>query len=443
MTKSDKTRAAGPASRRDFLKTAGAGIGGAAVLAGLNTGASAADGEPIPIGCPAPLTGIVAADGIEFRRGLELAAEEINGVGGILGRPVELHFVDTESKGDDVVIQAAQRLVDRQKAHALITGYNLETGTALFDVVADAGIIAMHANTVAIHDETVKADPDRLWGTFQIDPPEIFYGVGFLDFVKDIEAKGQFKRPNNKIAIITGPGTYSVNIANAMRDNAAKYGLEVSLYESVKVPISEWGPTLAKLRADPPAIIAVTHFYPQDQAQFMLQFANDPTNSLVYMQYGASLAAFRDVAKEASEGVVYATVIGALQDEIGAAFSKKYIAKFGATSSPNSGGQTYQALHAYAVAASLAGGSGAPFEEEQNKKVADRLKNLIYRGPMGTYRCVPDTLSAYCYPSQTNDPSLGMPHIFSQIQKHTKDGVLIAPVPYDVASFKAPSWMKS
>ena len=431
-------------NRRSFLKSGAATLGGsAAMLAGINGSAQAASDDPISIGCPAPLTGIVAADGIEFRRGLELAAEEINSIGGILGRKINLHFVDTESKGDDVVIQAAQRLVDREKVSALITGYNLETGTALHDVVADAGILALHANTVAVHDELVKSDPDRFWGTFQIDPPETFYGVGFLDFVKDLEANGQYQRSNNKIAIITGPGTYSVNIANAMRDNAKKYGLEVSLFETVKVPISEWGPTLAKLRADPPAIIAVTHFYPQDQAQFMLQFANDPTDSLVYMQYGASLAAFRDVAKAASEGVVYATVIGALQDEIGRAFSAKYLGKFGDKSSPNSGGQTYQALHTYAVAAALAGGAGAPYEDEQNRNVADRLRNLIYRGPMGTSRYVPETQSAYCYPSQTNDPSLGMPHIFSQVHDYKKDGVLIAPSPYGVADFQKASWMKS
>lgn len=439
----DKTGTSRRASRRDVLKGSALAAGSAAMLAGLNAQAGAAEGAPIPIGCPAPLTGIVAADGIEFRRGLEMAAEEINGLGGILGRPIELHFVDTESKGDDVVVQAAQRLIDRQEVHALITGYNLETGNALHDVAADSSIIAMHSNTVAVHDETVKSDPERFWGTFQYDPPEIFYGVGFLDFVKDLEAKGQFQRPNDKIAIITGPGTYSVNIANAMRDNAANYGLEVSLFETVKVPISEWGPTLAKLREDPPALIAVTHFYPQDQAQFMLQFAGNPTNSLVYMQYGASLAAFRDVSKGASEGVVYATVIGALQDEIGRAFSKAYIAANGDTASPNSGGQTYQALHSYAYAAALAGGSGAPFEEEQNRKVADRLRSLIYRGPMGTGRFIPETQSAACYPSQTNDPSLGMPHIFSQIHSHSADGVLIAPVPYGVGEFQRPPWMKS
>ncbi len=431
------------AGRRNFLKGAALLGGSAATLGGLTSTATAQDTTPIPIGCVSPLTGFVAADGIEFRNGLEMAAEEINALGGILGRPIELYFEDSESKGDDVVTQAAQRLVDRSEVHAIIAGYNLENGAVLLDVAADSGIIAMHANTVVLHDETVKGDPDRYWGGFQIDPPEIFYGTAFLNFVKNLVDSGQLTLANNKIAIITGPGAYSGNIANAMKDGAAAVGLQVSLFESVNVPISEWGPTLAKLRADPPGVIAITHFYPQDQAQFMLQFANDPTPSLVYMQYGASLAAFRDIAGAASEGVVYATTIGALQDEIGRDFSARYIAKYGPTPSPNSGGQTYYALHSYAVAASIAGGTGAPFEEEQNRKVAAALMSNIYRGVMGASRYVPETHSAYSYPNQTNDPSLGMPHIFSQIQDKAKDGLLIGPMPYNVAQFVKPAWIKA
>ncbi len=430
-------------TRRGFLKGAGVTAGSAAMLAGLNESAQAQSSEPVVIGCAAPLTGIVAADGIEFRNGAEMAVDEINALGGILGRPVELVSVDTESKGDDVVIQAAQRMIDRDNASLIVAGYNLETGTALHDVVADAGILAMHANTVAVHEETVKSDPDRYWGTFMYDPPETMYGAGFLKFLKDLEDSGQFSRPNDKIAIVTGPGTYSINIANALNEGAAAYGYDVSLFETVKVPVTEWGPTLAKLRADPPAVIAVTHFYTQDQAQFMNQFMTDPTNSLVYLQYGASLAAFRDIAGDNSVGCIYATVIGALQDEIGSAFSEAYTGRFGATASPNSGGQTYLAVHAYALAAALAGGPSGPYEEDQNRKVADRLRSLIYRGPMGTMRIKPETQSAYSYPTETNDPSLGMPHIFSQIHDKTKEGVLIAPSPYQKGEFRMPPWMKA
>ncbi len=430
-------------TRRDFLKGAGVTAGSAAMLAGLNQSARAQSSDSVVIGCPAPLTGIVAADGIEFRNGLEMAADEINELGGILGRPVELVFVDTESKGDDVVIQASQRMIDKDNASAIITGYNLETGTALHDVVADAGVIAMHANTVAVHGEAVKSDPDRYWGTFMYDPPETMYGAGFLTFLKDLEDHGKFTRPNNKIAIVTGPGTYSVNIANALNEGAAAYGYEVSLYETVKVPVTEWGPTLAKLRADPPAVIAITHFYTQDQAQFMNQFMTDPTDSLIYLQYGASLAAFRDIAGDNSVGCIYATVIGALQDEIGSNFASAYTKRFGNTASPNGGGQTYQALHAYAMAAALAGGPSAPYEEGQNRAVADRLRSLIYRGPMGTLRTDPETQTAYSYPTDTNDPSLGMPHVFSQIHDKNKEGVLIAPSPYEMGVFQTPPWMKA
>lgn len=438
----DKLNSSSRTTRRSFLRTTAlSGAGSAALLAGLNAEAKAQGSEPIIVGGPLPITGAVAADGIEFQRGLEMAAAEINELGGILGRPIELAIEDTASGGDDLISSAAQRLVDRSNASVLISGYNLGSNTALPEVAADASLIYMHADTVVRHNELIREDPTRYWGSFQYDPAEIYYGIGYLDYIKHLVDSGQFSPTNNKIAVITGPVAYSINIANAIREKAAEYGFEVSLFESVQAPISEWGPTLAKLRQDPPGFIAVTHFFPQDQAQFMLQFMTDPTPSLVYMQYGASLAAFRDIAGDASEGVLYATVIGALQDEIGKAFSEKYLAAYGDTASPNSGGQTYSALHAYAIAAALAGGAGAPYEDEQNRRIADRLRSLIYRSPMGTMRMDPETQSAFCYPSQTADPSLGMPHIFSQIHAKGENGYIIAPAPYDVAAFKVPSWI--
>jgi branched-chain amino acid transport system substrate-binding protein len=160
------------------------------------------------------------------------------------------------------------------------------------------------------------------------------------------------------------------------------------------------------------------------------------------MQYGASLAAFRDIAGEASKGVIYATSIGVLGDEIGNDFSKKYLAAYGANASVNSGAQTYTALQMYAIAAALAGGAGKPYEDTQNRRIAARLKSLIYRSPQGVVRFNQTNQSAYTYPFQTKDPSLGMPLIYSQIKKKEENGQLIAPAPFDVATFEKPSWMK-
>lgn len=430
-------------SRRAFFKAVGLGAGSAAMLAGLNQHAIAQDAEPVIIGAPLPVTGAVAADGIEFRNGLEMAADEINQLGGILGRLVKIVVEDTQSGGDDLISSAGQRLVDQASASVLISGYNFGSQTVLQNIAADASLPYLHSDTASAHNALFKSDPERYWQSFMYDPSEEFYGIGFLNFLKGIEEAGQFTPPNKKIAIITGPLTYSIKIANAIKDNAAQYGYEISLYETVQAPISEWGPTLAKLRSDPPGMIAVTHFFPQDQAQFMLQFMNNPTNSLIYMQYGASLGAFRDIAGDASQGVLYATTIGAVQDEIGQKFADAYTTRFGANSSPNSGGQTYSALYLYAMAAALAGGPGKAYEEEQNRKIAARIASMIYRGPMGTIRIDPETHSAFAYPSQTKDPSLGMPHIFSQIKSKSEPGKIIAPSPFDVAKFELPSWMSA
>lgn len=431
-------------SRRSFLKNVGVGsVGSAAILAGLNSTASAQSAEPVIIGAPLQMTGAGAADGIEFKRGLELAAEEINTLGGILGREIKVAVADTESGGDDKITSAGQRLIDNDGASALISGYNFGSQTALQNVAADASVIYMHADTARAHTELVKGDPTKYWGSFMYCPSELYYGFAFLEFIKTLEANGDYVPANKKIALVTGPLTYSINIANSIKERAAEYGYEISLYETVQAPTSEWGPTLAKIRADQPAYVAVTHFFPADQAQFMIQFLTNPTKSLVYLQYGASLAAFRDIAGDASVGVLYATNIGVLSDDFSKGFADKYIKKFGDKASPNGGAQTYEALHLFAQAAALAGGVGKAYEDEQNKKIAARLKASIFRGPTGAIRFDQETQQAFSYPVQTKDPSLGMSHIFSQIKNKAENGAIISPFPYDVAKFELPNWIKS
>jgi branched-chain amino acid transport system substrate-binding protein len=443
----DKESKSALLGRRKFLRGAaalgtGAVAGSSTLLSTINNGAKA-EGEPIPIGGGVPLTGWAAADGIEFKRALEMACEEINAMGGILGRPLAPVFEDTKEQGADNIIPAMQRLIDRHGVHAIVNGYNTGAVTAEYDVIADAGIIYIHHNTDIVHHQTVGNDPERYFGIFMGDPAEYWYGEGLLAFLNGLGDQGLYERPNKKIAIVTGSQNYSVVIANAIKDNAEKYGWDVSLFETVVVPISEWGPTLAKLREDPPACIAITHWVPQDLAQFMIQFVPNPTNSLVYMQYGPSLAAFREIGKENVNGVLYSTVIASLQDEMGTDFNTRYKDKYGASASPLVAAQVYDSAHYYALAAAVAGGTGAPGEFDQNRKISDRLRTWIYRGVMGTTHFFIPEQAAIPYPDATDDPSLGMPHQYLQIQDYTREPDLIAPPPYQTSQFQMPPWIKS
>lgn len=444
--------------RRSFLRGSmvlGAGaITGPATLIALNQGAKA-EGDPIPVGGAIALTGWGAGDGLEVKKGLEFAVEEINALGGILGRPLEVHVEDTKEQGADLVIQAIQRLIDRHGVHAIINGYNAGTLTAEYDTIADAGIIYMHQNTDIIHHKTVGDDPDRYFGCFMADPAEYWYGAGLINFINQVEAAGAWKRPNNRIFVITGSDNNTVTIGNAIREAAektnAEHGWEISINEVVVTPISEWGPTLAKIREDEPAVIAMCHWVAQDQAQFMLQFTPNPTDSLIYMQYGPSLQAFRDIGGKAVEGVTYSSVVAALQDEIGRDFIARYKKRWGEDSTPMIGSESYDACWHWATAAAIAGGTAGPDGHDQNRQVSWRMRRLIYRGVQGVTRYWRDGPSeepwpfnaAIPYPDATRDPSLGMAHQYFQIQDVAAPPIVITPFPYETGTFKMPPWINS
>ena len=428
--------------RRNILKIGGLGAVSLATLGMLNNGAKA-KGAPIPIGSMYPLTGAAAVDGTGYKRGVELAIDEINAYGGILGRPLEPYSVDTKTMSAAEVTAAANFLIDRHKVHAIINGYNIGPNDAEYEPIADAGIIYMHVNTAIQHQNTVKSNPERYFSCFMADPAEYWYGPGYITMLGDLRDSKQWAPPNNKIAIIVGSIPYSIVIANAMKEYAPKRGFEVAFSEVVQTPTTEWGPVLAKVRTLAPAAIANTHFFAADIAQCQLQFAANPTNSLFYYQYGALQKAFRDIAGDASVGALTGTVDGLLSDDYAKSYVDAHAKKYGSDSDPQPGALSYGPMHHYALAAAVAGGTGEPGNLEQNRKIAWALKRFTYRGPCGVYWYHPEFQATVPYPTYTRDPSIGHPHMLQQVQDKNKPPVVIYPEPYNVGKFEKPPWFKA
>ena len=429
-------------TRRDILKGAAGGALTLGTLAMLNENAHAASSKPIPIGSMYPLTGAASMDGQGYKRGIELAVEEINDHGGILGRPLKTYPYDTENMSAEKVVAAANYLIDRHEVHALIQGYNIGPNDAEYEPIADAGIIYMHVNTAIQHHNTVKSNPERYFSCFMADPAEYWYGQGFITMISDLRDSGAWKPPNNKVALIIGSIPYSVVIADAMKDGAKEKGWDIAFDEIVQTPTTEWGPVLAKVRKHKPAAIANTHFFAGDIAQCQLQFAENPTNSLFYYQYGALQKDFRDIAGDASVGVLTGTVDGLLSDDYAQDYVNAHAQKFGKNSDPQPGALSYGPMHHYALAAAVAGGTGEPGNYDQNKKIAWALKRFTYRGPCGSYWYHPEWQATVPYPTYTRDPSLGHPHMLQQIQDKNKPPVVIYPDPYTVGKYETPSWFK-
>ncbi|MDE1903016.1 MAG: ABC transporter substrate-binding protein [Alphaproteobacteria bacterium] len=91
-------------------------------------GAPARAADPIRIGVDGPFTGGSAPMGIDMLRGVELAADEINKAGGVLGRPLVLVKRDDQASNDRGG-QIAEELTEHHLIDAAV-GY-INTGVAL------------------------------------------------------------------------------------------------------------------------------------------------------------------------------------------------------------------------------------------------------------------------------------------------------------------------
>ena len=99
-----------------------AGLVATTALALLPNAASAQSGEPIKIGFSMSLTGPLAANGKQALLGAKIWEEEINGKGGLIGRPVKLVYYDDQSNPSQVPA-IYQKLLDVDKVDLVVSSY--------------------------------------------------------------------------------------------------------------------------------------------------------------------------------------------------------------------------------------------------------------------------------------------------------------------------------
>jgi len=101
-------------SRRAVLK-AGAAF---AVAAGLSKHALA-QSDPFRLGILTPLTGAGGTDGPRMLKAIQLVAEEVNAVGGLLGRKIEF-VVEDDQTNPEAAVRAARKLIEVNKVPVIM-----------------------------------------------------------------------------------------------------------------------------------------------------------------------------------------------------------------------------------------------------------------------------------------------------------------------------------
>jgi branched-chain amino acid transport system substrate-binding protein len=120
--------------------------------------------ETIKIGLNDPFTGTYADLGKNEQIGCQLAVDEINAKGGILGRKVELLAEDSTSADTGIAVQKAHKLIERDKVNFLLGNVNSAMAVALGEVSNQAKVL--HIVTGG-HTDAVTGT-DCHWNVFRV-----------------------------------------------------------------------------------------------------------------------------------------------------------------------------------------------------------------------------------------------------------------------------------
>jgi branched-chain amino acid transport system substrate-binding protein len=380
--------------------------------------------EPIKVGIPIPLTGAFAVDGVGSKQGIEFAIDEINEAGGLLGRPLEKVIFDTKEFAPETLMQAADKLVGRDKVDAVHAGW-AGWGQDLrafgrFDVPF------FHLDGAISSIEIYREDPKMYSNVFQLDDIEKAYGRDIFDVMEKLP----YQYPNKKIAVIVADDPWGRGNGEGLKERAKEKGWEIALDQVVPYGTREWGPILTKIRKIKPAFIYVEILSAPDVITFFRQFMEAPTQSLLNYGYSMAPPDFIKTLGEEGNGIMGDTIgiplpVGPTPEAT--AWLEKFRAKYG--NDPLSVG-----FPAY---------TGVMMWAEAVKKVGDP----------SNYKEINKYIAANPYKSITGDiwqfdedqkvPVSSVPNLHMQIQNGRMTTIYTTGgKPYLDYKFQVPRWIK-
>jgi branched-chain amino acid transport system substrate-binding protein len=303
--------------------------------------------------------GPFAADAVEGYNGALLAAEEINEAGGIAGYSFEVEKFDTKEMTPDSVLAAVERLKAADDVGAIVTPFGSLSGFEM-DYIAEIGVPYMVAANSNQYRSIIKPDPDRFSNVWSLAPSYDAYQTELPLVLEEMIEAGTLDPGDRTYAIIGSDNPYSMPIYEGLKKSMEKLGWTISFDDVVPaVEINDWRVILAKIRANPPRVIINTEASSSNAASFMNQFMEDPTDSLLFIQYAPSVPEFVELTRGNSTGVLYNMLGGPISAHVRprtAEIGKKYVDRFGYDSSIY-GYIVYEMVYLYADALAKIGNS--------------------------------------------------------------------------------------
>lgn len=265
----------------------------------------------ITIAVEAPLSGAQASNGQDMLRGVELAVDQQNAAGGVLGKQIAI--VQADDKADPATgVTVADQMVAQHVA-AVIGPYNSSVGTRNLPIYVAGKVVPVQmTSTDDTSGEGVTVQPKNS----QISPVEI----------TAIAAQSP-----KRVAMLVDPSTYTAGMASRLAAGLTAKGITVTSYPIAEGK-SDYTSVLAQALATDPGVLYLSTYFPEG-ATIAKEFAQAK-------QAGSTANCFAGLANQ-DPGFVTAAGVAASQLctfsgvptpqdlPTAAAYASAYQAKFG------------------------------------------------------------------------------------------------------------------
>lgn len=226
------------------LLLAACGRGASSESEGQGAGAGNA---PIVIGVTGPLTGDNAEYGKQWRKGFDLALDEINGAGGVRGRPLEYVFEDTQSDPKQTPA-VAQKFVADSKIAAVIGDFSSPASMAASPIYQRAGLVQLG---ITNSHPDFTGTGDYIWSNTSNQRDDAPYLARLT--VQDLQKK--------KLAVLYQNTDWGKTTVDLFIGKAEELGAEIVVKEAYLTSEKDFRPILTKARdANPDALVLISYY---------------------------------------------------------------------------------------------------------------------------------------------------------------------------------------
>jgi branched-chain amino acid transport system substrate-binding protein len=223
-------------------------------LAWLSAAGQAA--EPIKIGMSMALTGALAGTGKAALLATQMAVEDINAKGGLLGRPLQLICYDDQSN-PSTVPGIYTKLLDVDKVDLVTSGYATNMVAPAMPIVVQRGLLFVALYALAVNDQFHY---DRYFAIVpQGTNARLEFSEGYYAIALSMQPKP------TSVAIAGADAEFSRIATDGARENAQKLGLKIVYDKSYPPNTVDFAPIVRAIQATNPDIVYLAS-YPLDSA---------------------------------------------------------------------------------------------------------------------------------------------------------------------------------